>query len=80
MKTGREHLYKRGDRIKDSLQNKRSISLYYIYLRTQLNQFEMFVLLLIHKITLNTVIFYEKVLGENHIKIENESLYITIQQ
>ena len=42
MTTETEHLYKRGDRIHDSVRNKSYVWLYYIELRTQLNQFEMF--------------------------------------
>ena len=43
MKTETKHLYKMCDIIQDSLLKKGSALLDYIELRTQLNQFEMFV-------------------------------------
>ena len=50
-------MYKRGDRIQDSLLNKSNVILDYIELRNRLNQFEMFVSSLIHERTLKTVLF-----------------------
>ena len=58
--------------MQDSLWKKSSILLYYIGLRTRLNNFEMFLSSLIPEKTLKTVLFYKKtVLRGNHVKIGN---------
>ena len=60
--------------------NKSSILIDQIELRTQFNQFEMFVSSLIHERTLKTVLLYkDAVLRENHLNRESKSLYLTIQ-
>ena len=59
--------------------NRSYILLDYIEFRTQLDLFEIFVSILIHDITLKTVLLKKKtVLRENHINRESKSLEITI--
>ena len=79
-------MYKRGDRIQDSIRNNSSVWIDYIELRTQLNQFEMFVSNLIHEEHWKLSVLEGKqccskwkiVLKENDVNRESKRLELTI--